>query len=110
MAETLITTEEEFDALDPNQGHLVLFTAPAWCMPCRRFEPHWNKAQASDKLDYINFVKVDMGASPEDTGAHWASKRFSILGVPTLLFFQPGREPQPITARAVVPLIAELTE
>lgn len=109
MREVQITTEEEFLALDPNRGRLVLFTAPTWCVPCRRFEPHWNKAQENDAIDYVEFVKVDLGERPEDTLDHWASKRFNILSVPTVLFFEPGREPKVIEARTVVALVKELT-
>lgn len=109
MREVTITTEEEFNALDKNKGRVVLFTAPTWCIPCRRFEPHWNKAQERDEIDYIEFVKVDLGEDPEDTFEHWASKRFNIMSVPTVLFFEPGREPKTISSRTVVPFIKELT-
>lgn len=109
MREVTVTTEEEFDALDPNKGRVVLFTAPTWCVPCRRFEPHWNKAQDREEVDYIEFVKVDLGENPETTGDHWASKRFQIMSVPTVLFFEPGREPRNIESRTVVPFVRELT-
>ena len=108
--EILVTSEEAFDGLvawDANQ--LVLFTAPAWCIPCRQFEPHWEKAQQVEALEHFFFVKVDMGQSPEATGEHWATKRFGIRGVPQLLLWKVGAtEPVVVKARSIVPLIKEL--
>lgn len=91
-----------------HQNIIVLFTAPNWCQPCRRFEPHWNAA--SDKAEDVEhlFVKVDMGESPEDTGEHWASKRFNILGVPAIKAFRQGNEPVDVQARTAVALLKEL--
>jgi thiol:disulfide interchange protein len=92
---------------DTSTNTLVLFTAPAWCVPCRRFEPHWEKAQQAEVLDEFDFIKVDMGATPEDTSLHWATARYHILGVPTVLLFNHGQY-RPVVARAIVPFIKEL--
>lgn len=58
------------------------------------------------------FVKVDMGEQPEDTGAHWATKRFSILGVPTVKLWlatdPSGSIMHDIKSRAVVPFVTEV--
>jgi len=88
---------------------VVLFTAPAWCVPCQRFEPHFTKAaERAEEVEHL-FVKVDMGESPEATGEHWASRRFGILGVPQVKAFRQGQgEPVDIKARAVIPLLKEL--
>jgi thiol:disulfide interchange protein len=105
-------SEKEFDGLlawDTNL--LVLFTAPSWCVPCRQFEPHWNKAQTVESLERFTFVKVDMGESPENTAEHWATTRFGIRGVPQLLLWKVGAtEPVVVKARSIVPLIKELNE
>lgn len=95
-------------AIDSGQAVVVLFTAPAWCVPCRQFEPHWEKASKTEALADLVFVKVDMGASPEDTGNHWATRRFGVMGVPTVQVFRNG-EVKDIKSRSVVPLIKELT-
>lgn len=114
MTEIVVSTEEELDDLFQTFGNddiLVLFTAPGWCIPCRRFEPHWKEAmnRAREKKMEVWFVKVDMGESPEDTGEHWASKRFDILGVPTIKMWNSGAvEPTDIKARALVPLLKEI--
>lgn len=89
MTEILVTSGEELDELlydgDDSVPVLVLFTAPAWCIPCRQFEPHWIKAQ--ELLPKHIFAKVNMGETPEDTGAHWATARFGIRGVPAVKLF-----------------------
>lgn len=113
MADYQITTENQFDdiisGLQSDGGQaLVLFTAPTWCIPCRRFESHWVKAQ--EVLDTYVFLKVDMGEEPEDTGRHWATTRYSILGVPSVKLFAPGLEVIDIKARSVVPFIKEVNE
>lgn len=106
MSDFNVSTEQEFeDALAPSKKHeLILFTAPAWCIPCRRFEPHWERAKK--ELD-LTFIKVDMGESPEDTGQHWATARFGVRGVPTVKLITSG-EPIDIKARAIVPLMMEV--
>jgi thiol:disulfide interchange protein len=112
LSEIIINSEQEFDkVMEENAGVvLVLFTAPSWCVPCRQFEPHWNKAQDVASLSNFVFARVDMGKTPEDTGAHWASQRFHVKGVPTLLRFSDnGAVYSTVKARAVVPLMMELT-
>ena len=109
MTEIVVTTEDEFDSIEATD-FIILFTAPAWCVPCRRFEPHWNKAV--ETLDNMTFVKIDMGESPEATGEHWASTRFGIRGVPQVKRVTiSGDDTQvvDIKARAVVPFIKEVT-
>lgn len=85
----LVHTEDHFDTLVEavdftGVSHLVLFTAP-WCIPCRQFQPHWIKAQ--ELLPNHMFIKVEMGETPEDTGAHWATVRYGIRGVPAVKLF-----------------------
>lgn len=101
-----VTTEQEFDdALARSDRYeLLLFTAPTWCIPCRRFESHWERAKEELRL---TFIKVDMGATPEDTGQHWATARFGVRGVPTLKLITTG-EPIDLKSRSIVPLIKEI--
>ena len=113
MTEINVTSEESFaeavlNAATPGKV-LALFTAPAWCIPCQRFEPHWVKAQEMAQLEDFTFVKVDMGADPNLLGEHWATARFGIRGVPTLKWFSGDLDSvYDVKARAVVPLIKEL--
>lgn len=113
MTEINVTSEESFaEAVlnAPTPGKvLALFTSPSWCIPCQRFEPHWLKAQEMAQLEDFTFVKVDMGTDPSLLGEHWATARFSILGVPTLKWFRGDFDsPYDVKARTVVPLIKEL--
>lgn len=105
-----IKSEEHLNKLaSRNNGHvLVLFTSPTWCMPCRRFEPHWVKAEKSELLDDYIFAVVNMGETPEDTSAHWATEKFNILGVPAVKNFTIDG-PVDVESRTVVGLIRELT-
>lgn len=111
MTEILITNRGQFyDLIEGDNQVVALFTAPTWCVPCRRFEPHWEQAirlSETNGWEFL-FVKVDMGERPEDTGQHWASKDFSILGVPTVKRFFDEDNHVDIKARAVVPFIKEL--
>lgn len=113
MSEIAISTEEEFDGLVSRIKHeggkaVVLFTAPAWCIPCRRFEPHWKKIAEHYEGTDTHFVTVNMGEQPEDTGKHWATARYSILGVPSVRYFDKGEESVDIVARTAIPFIKEL--
>lgn len=109
MTEINITTEEEFDTLEPAYvPMLILVTAPSWCAPCRAFEPHWKKAQES--LKGHTFVKIDAGETPEDTGAHWVSERFKVRGVPFVFLIDDDLNTRPINSRAVVPFVKEVTD
>ena len=112
MTDFLIPGEEAFDGflegvLSGDAELAVLFTAPAWCVPCRRFEPHWKKAH-EQPVEGIVFATVDMGDSPEDTGQHWATARFGIRGVPQVKLFTAFGNID-IKSRAVVPLLKEIT-
>lgn len=101
-----ITTEAELDSvLNQNDDVVVLFTAPAWCIPCRRLEFHWERTVTEvDKT----FVRVNMGDEPEQTSLHWATDRFNILGVPAIKRFV-GDEVIDVKGRGVVALIKELS-
>lgn len=96
---------DDFRNTIDNQNVVVTFTSPAWCQPCRQFEPHWRTA--AGKSDLL-FVKVDMGESPEDTGAHWATYALGVMGVPSVFFFGEAGEVITLKSRAVVPLLKEI--
>lgn len=115
MTDFELTTEEQFDELIPaiqadGRHAVVLFTAPAWCIPCRRFEPHFKRASQDPDLSHIAFITVNMGESPEDTGLHWATKKYNILGVPNVRYFKEGMEAVDIQSRTIVPFKKELLE
>lgn len=108
--EILVTDVDHFQlfvdaVIETGVSHIALFTAPTWCIPCQRFEPHWLRAQ--DALPNHIFLKVDMGASPEDTGQHWATAMFGVRGVPTVKLFNDDGI-HDLSNRAVVPFVNEV--
>lgn len=54
-----------------------------WCNPCRAMAPILEDL-AAENLDRIVFYKVDTDECPALT------KKYGILGIPTLLFFKNG--------------------
>lgn len=68
--------------LDSNQEVVVDFSAPAWCIPCQRFAPHFDAA--STKSD-AKFVAVDVDK------AEWAMVDYGVRGVPTVKLFRNGQ-------------------
>lgn len=89
---------------------VALFTAPTWCRPCQRLEPHWNAA--SERAEGTLFIKVDMGENPDDTFAHWATERYTVMSVPTLKFWSEedftAAEPTTLRARTSLALLKEI--
>jgi hypothetical protein len=58
-------------------------------------------------VEDVLFLTVDMGATVEDTGDHWASKEYNILGVPVVKAFKDG-DVTDIKGRAIIPLVREV--
>ena len=85
------TTVDELDNIIKNAGGKVLvnFAAPAWCVPCQRFEPHYSAA--ADKAD-IPFVLVDIDKVRN------AQMRYLIKSVPTVKLYDGGEYVKDITA------------
>lgn len=105
-----VSTEDHFNSFldavaETGVPHLALFTAPSWCIPCRRFEPHWLKAQ--EMLRGYMMLNVDLGDNPALTGDHWATKEFGIRGVPTVKLFN-DEGVHNIASRSVVPFVKEV--
>ena len=81
---------------------LLLFTDPSWCMPCRAFEPHFERAE--EVADGWNFVRVTLAdADPA------LVQEYGVMGVPTTIAYVGGAW-YDVKARAVIPLIKELSE
>jgi thiol-disulfide isomerase/thioredoxin len=109
LSEILIDSSDAFDALfEDDKPIIALFTAPAWCQPCRALEPQWKSLV--ETLDNYTIAKIDCGSSPEDTADHWATKRFGIRGVPQIYAWGGDRydDYSVIKGRTVIQIMHEL--
>jgi thioredoxin 1 len=78
------TTFEEL-VLKSERPVVVDFWA-TWCGPCRMVAPELEKL-AEKYEGTVDVVKVDVDANPA------LSQAFNILSIPTIAFFQPGKQP-----------------
>lgn len=83
------------DIIDQNDNVLVCFSALAWCVPCKRFAPHYQAA--SDTRDDVVFVEVDADTVLDVVSA------YGVASVPTVLFVK-GDEVEHVSARTVLQL------
>lgn len=77
-------TDQNFKTETANGASLVDFTA-SWCGPCKMMAPIFEELAA--KMEgKVKMGKLDVDESPETPAS------FGIQGVPTLIFFQDGKE------------------
>lgn len=102
MSVQQVTTLEELqEVIDTNDTVVVDFSAPGWCVPCRRLAPHF--AGAAEKLPDLTFVEVDIDKSPDIRVA------YDIMSVPHLVRFDRGQLVGTVNGRTVVQLTSELS-
>lgn len=102
MSETIVSSIEDINSALSEPGRtVILFTAPAWCGPCRAFKPHW--ARAVENVDDINFLYVDVDNVPD------ASVDYAVRSVPTVMLFEDGQYVRNIVApQGALPFIADI--
>lgn len=103
---TIELTQQNFDEVVTSNDIVLVDFWAAWCGPCRRFGPIFERI-AEDNPDLV-FGKVDTEAERE------LSARANITSIPTLMIFrdqilvfaQPGALPEPV----LVDLVGKVRE
>jgi len=91
MTELIDVTEDTFqvEVLDSSDPVLVDFSA-VWCGPCKMLDPIV-KQLAGEWNGKVKVVKIDADQNPN------ILMQYSVLGIPTLLFFKGGEIKERIT-------------
>ena len=91
MAELINVTEDTFqvEVLNSPDPVLVDFSA-VWCGPCKMLDP-LVKQLAGEWDGRVKVVKIDADQNPN------ILMQYSVLGIPTLLFFKGGEIKERIT-------------
>lgn len=78
---------------------VVVFSAPDWCVPCQRLQPHIEKL--ADKLDYpVVYVDIDKAEEIKNTQ--------QVMSVPQVYEFVDGKPVRALNGRTVLALEREL--
>ena len=88
------------EAIDQGGRVIVLYHAPSWCVPCRRFHPHW--LTAAKAIDTARFVEYDIDQDLQ------VSTQRNVLSVPTVVVYQDGQEIARLHERTAVSLVREI--
>ena len=91
MADMINVTEDTFEdeVVNATEPVLVDFSA-VWCGPCKMLDPIV-KQLAVEWDGKVKVVKIDADANPN------ILMQYSVLGIPTLLFFKDGEIKERVT-------------
>jgi thioredoxin 1 len=92
----------ETDVLKADKMTVVDFGA-AWCPPCRALEPTIDEL-AKKYEGQVSFLKLDIDANSA------TPQRYGIKGIPTLIFFEGGREVERIVGASSKEAISRVVE
>ena len=83
---------------ESGRGVVVDFWSP-WCAPCRVMRPHL--ARLAEERDEWRFLAVNTEAHPA------VADDFDVQALPTLVFYQAGREVHRLAGKALISTVAE---
>ncbi len=91
MADLINVTEDTFEneVIKASEPVLVDFSA-VWCGPCKMLDPIV-KQLAGEWDGKVKVVKIDADQNPN------ILMQYSVLGIPTLLFFKEGEVKERVT-------------
>ncbi len=96
----IVDAEHLQEMLDLYDRAIILFTAPGWCVPCQRLEPHYEKL-AEMRPDFA-FFRVNADHQEEIIKEH------AILTVPTVYFYHQGEFNYAVRSRTLNQMYKEL--
>ncbi|WP_273846149.1 thioredoxin [Rubrobacter calidifluminis] len=101
MAVPVQVGEENFEeeVINSEVPVIVDFWAE-WCAPCRAVAPVMEKI-AEEYDGRVKVAKVNIDAEPGTAG------RFGISSIPTIAFFEPGKQPQAVVGALPKGMIEE---
>lgn len=98
-----IETDDEFQGAIANNDVVVVdFSAPAWCVPCRRLAPHFRAT--AQEFPEVLFVEVDIDK------ADALRSQYDIMSVPFVVAFKGGALVGEVKGRTTIPLSNEVRE
>jgi thiol-disulfide isomerase/thioredoxin len=91
------------DVIASGERVVVDFTAPAWCVPCQQFAPHYERA--AENVEGITFLAVDVDNND------WAMLKYGIRGVPTVKLYDNAEFIRDVKApQGALPFINDIKE
>lgn len=78
-------TSGSFDTFIKGTKVAVVDFSASWCGPCQMLKPHV-EALAAQYAGKVNIGKLDIDNAPD------IATRFSVMSVPTILFFKDGKQ------------------
>ena len=83
MANVIVGTSENFDAILNGDKPVFIDFWATWCGPCRMVSPFVEQL-ADQYADRVAFVKVDVDEEPE------LAQRFRVASIPNLVLIKDG--------------------
>ena len=72
-----------------SKGKVLVDFWAEWCFPCKQLTPIYE--ETSNEIKDIKFTKLDVDKNPD------IAQEYEIRGIPTLIFFDDGKEVKRIT-------------